>query len=361
MRNEKIHMRQGRQHQTAKIRNPQSAIRIVGSVTYRKAGVDIRSTDRALARLGPVIRATHGPEVLPDRGQFAALFRFAARRYRDPVLVSSTDGVGTKLTLAQQCGSHEGIGVDVVAMNTNDVLAYGAQPLFFLDYVAMGKVAPRILNALIRGIARGCRMSGCALVGGETAEMPGVYGPQEYDVAGFCVGVVERARLIDGSGVRAGDVVVGLASSGVHANGFSLVRAVLGPAQLKRFARRLLAPTRIYVKPVLAVASRYRVSAIAHVTGGGLARRLPGLVAKQPRLRVRWMRGSWRTPAIFQRIQEAGRIAPEEMDATFNMGIGMALTCRPREARAVIQTLGRHQVQSWEIGTIIQNTRRLIP
>ncbi|MBI4323210.1 MAG: phosphoribosylformylglycinamidine cyclo-ligase [Candidatus Omnitrophica bacterium] len=326
------------------------------SATYRKAGVDIAAADHAIAKLAPVIRATHGPEVLPDRGQFAALFRFAVHRYRDPVLVSSTDGVGTKLKLAQQCGAHAGIGVDVVAMNTNDILAYGAQPLFFLDYVAMGKISPRILSALIRGIARGCAMSGCALVGGETAEMPGVYGPQEYDVAGFCVGVVERARLIDGSRVRAGDVVVGLASSGVHANGFSLVRAVLGPAQMRRFKRQLLAPTRIYVKPVLAAASRYRVSAIAHVTGGGLARRLPGLVAKQPRLRVRWTRGSWRTPAIFQRIQEAGRIAREEMDATFNMGIGMALTCRPREARAVVQFLARRGVPAWIIGRIERST-----
>lgn len=322
------------------------------AATYRKAGVDIATADHAIAKLAPVIRATHGPEVLPDRGQFAALFRFAARRYRDPILVSSTDGVGTKLKLAQQCGAHESIGVDVVAMNANDVLVYGAQPLFFLDYVAMGRISPRILSELIRGIARGCVLSGCALVGGETAEMPGVYGPQEYDVAGFCVGVVERARLIDGSGVRAGDAVVGLASSGVHANGFSLVRAVLGPAQLKRFKRQLLAPTRIYVKPVLAVASRYRVSAIAHVTGGGLARRLPSLVAKQPRLRVRWMRGSWRTPAIFQRIQEAGRMALEEMDATFNMGIGMALTCRPREARAIVQLLARRGVPAWIIGRI---------
>jgi len=320
--------------------------------TYKRAGVDIAAADHAIAKLAPIIRATHGPEVLPDRGQFAALFRFAARRYRDPILVSSTDGVGTKLKLAQQCGAHEGIGVDVVAMNANDVLVYGAQPLFFLDYVAMGRISPRILSALIRGIARGCAMSGCALVGGETAEMPGVHEPQEYDVAGFCVGVVERARLIDGSRVRAGDAVVGLASSGVHANGFSLVRAVFSPAQLKRFKRQLLAPTRIYVKPVLAVLSRYTISAAAHITGGGLARRIPSLAAARTGLTAEWTPGRWPVPNIFQEIQRAGAIQTEEMYRTFNMGIGMALACRPREAHAIVQLLARRGVPAWIIGRI---------
>lgn len=321
-------------------------------LTYQKAGVDIRATDRWLARLGPVIRSTHGPEVLPDRGQFAGLFRFASRRFREPVLVSSTDGVGTKLTLAQRFGHHAAIGVDVVAMNTNDVLTYGATPLFFLDYVAMGRVNPRVLGELIRGMARGCRVSGCALVGGETAEMPGVYEANEYDVAGFCVGVVERRQMIDGSRVQAGDVVVGLASSGVHANGFSLVRAVCSPSELKRLKRELLMPTRIYVKPVLVVLQRYALTAIAHVTGGGLARRLTSLVAARKGLRVRWMPGSWRIPMIFRRIQQAGRIDLDEMYATFNMGIGMALTCRPQEASAVRRAFGRLGVQAWTIGRI---------
>ena len=314
--------------------------------------MDIKTTDRWLSRLAPAIRSTHGPEVLPDRGQFAGLFRFASRRFRDPVLVSSTDGVGTKLTLAARAGDYAAIGVDVVAMNTNDVLAYGAQPLFFLDYVAMGTVRPRILGELIRGIVRGCTLSGCALVGGETAEMPGVYRADEYDVAGFCVGVVERRRLLDGSRVQAGDIVVGLASSGVHANGFSLVRAACSPAQLKRWHRELLVPTRIYVKPVLAAVERGLVTAIAHVTGGGLSRRLASLVAMRQALRVQWTPDRWPVPTIFRRIQQAGRLDTEEMYATFNMGIGMALACRPQKADALCQMLTRHRIQAWTIGRI---------
>jgi phosphoribosylformylglycinamidine cyclo-ligase len=314
--------------------------------------VDIEAADRWLSRLAPLIRSTHGPEVLPDRGQFAALFRFAARRHREPILVSSTDGVGTKLKLAQQFDAHEAIGVDLVAMNVNDVLAYGAQPLFFLDYIAMGKVRPAIFGALLRGIARGCRQSGCALVGGETAEMPGIYGTDAYDVAGFCVGVVERQRLIDGAAVRAGDVIVGLASSGVHANGFSLVRKALTSAQQRRWKRQLLVPTRIYVKPVLAAAQRGLVHAIAHITGGGLTRRLSGLVAKRPSLRATWRPGSWPVPAIFRTIQQAGRVDTEEMFATFNMGIGMALVCRRRQAAPLIRMMDRDGIRAWVIGTI---------
>jgi len=322
------------------------------AVTYRQAGVDIEATDRLLMRLKPVIRSTHGPEVLPDLGQFAGLFRLAAHRCRDPVLVSSADGVGTKLKLAQQFHAHAAIGVDVVAMNTNDVLAYGARPLFFLDYIAMGKVGSAILTQLIRGIARGCNLSGCALLGGETAEMPGVYSTDEYDLAGFCVGMVEHDKLIDGSHVQAGDAIVGLASSGVHANGFSLVRKVLSPSELKAWRHELLTPTRIYVKPVLAVLRQGLVSAIAHVTGGGLARRLPSLVAKRPGLRVQWTPGSWPVPQIFQWIQQAGRIDPEEMSATLNMGIGMALVCRKPHAASLIRRMGRAGIQAWVIGRI---------
>lgn len=320
--------------------------------TYRKAGVDIEATDRWLSRLSPLIRSTHGPEVLPDRGQFAGLFRLPARRFRDPVLVSSTDGVGTKLTLARSPQDYAVIGVDAVAMNANDIIVYGAQPMFFLDYVAVGKVRPRILNPLLGGIAQGCKLSGCALLGGETAEMPGVYGEDGYDVAGFCVGIVERRRIVDGSQVRAGDLVVGLASSGVHANGFSLIRRAFGPSELRRRHRQLMVPTRIYVKPVLATLARARVSAIAHVTGGGLARRLPSLVANAKGLRVRWTPGSWPVPKIFEHIQRAGRIDDEEMSRTFNMGIGMALACRPQDADTVMQGMRRHGLSCWLIGRI---------
>ena len=324
------------------------------TVTYRKAGVDIEAADRALARLQPLIRSTHGPEVLKDRGQFAGLFRLPWGRWRDPVFVSSTDGVGTKLKIAQLLDRHESIGVDVVAMNTNDVLAYGARPLWFLDYVAVGTLQAGLLGALLRGIVRGCRQSGCALIGGETAEMPGVYRRGEYDVAGFCVGVVERRRLIDGRRVVAGDVVVGLASSGVHANGLSLVRRVLTRAELKRFARQLLIPTRIYVKPVLAALERGRVHAIAHVTGGGLSRRLASLVATRADLRVQWSPGAWPVPRLFSRIQRAGRLTTDDMYATFNMGIGMALACPASDAPRLIHFMRQQRIAAWPIGMIVR-------
>jgi phosphoribosylformylglycinamidine cyclo-ligase len=321
-------------------------------MTYHQAGVDVRGADAWIARMRPLIRSTRRPEVLADRGQFAGLFRLALARMRHPVLVASADGVGTKLKIAQLAGSHEAVGVDVVAMNVNDVLVYGAEPLFFLDYIALGKLQRGLMTGLLRGIVRGCRMSGCALLGGETAEMPGCYRSGEYDVAGFCVGIVDRARLIDGSAVRAGDVVVGLESSGVHANGFSLIRRTLTKPQLSRLRPDLLRPTRIYVKPVLRVLRRMPIHAMAHITGGGLARRLPGLVARVHGLRVSIMQESWPVPEIFRIIQQAGRIRMEEMMRTFNMGIGMALVCRAQDARRLIRVLRSSGVPAWSIGAI---------
>ena len=328
----------------------------MSALTYKQSGVDIERAGRLLARLTPLIRATHGPEVMPDRGQFAGLFRLPAGRFREPVLVSSTDGVGTKLTVARLANAHRAIGIDVVAMNTNDVLVYGARPLFFLDYIAMGRLSSSIYRQLLEGIAAGCTQSGCALVGGETAEMPGVYGAHEYDVAGFCVGAVERSRLIDGAQVRAGDALVWLASSGVHANGFSLMRKALGPAGLKRWKRQLLIPTRIYVKPILLALRRVQVSAIAHITGGGLARRIPSVVAKQPGLRAVWQPGRWPVPRLFRVIQEAGRISEEDMYATLNMGIGMVVACRPRDVARLRYIVERARIQTWVIG-MVERTR----
>ena len=327
--------------------------------TYKAAGVDIAAADSALAKLKGLIRSTHGPEVLPDLGQFASLVALP-RGMREPVLVSSTDGVGTKLRIAQLAGRHEGIGIDLVALNVNDVVVYGARPLLFLDYVAVGKLAPLVYQSILRGIVAGCTQAGCALVGGETAEMPGLYEAGEYDVAGFCVGIVERKQIIDGSKVAAGDVVLGLASSGVHANGFSLVRKVFAEPELKRLQRELLKPTRIYVKPVLELAGRISVHAIAHVTGGGLARRLPSLVSKRPGLAVRLSEGSWPVPKIFQRIQVAGRIDPAEMAATFNMGIGMVIAVASRDAGRAQQILARAGVSAWPIGSIQRTNATLI-
>ena len=321
-------------------------------MTYRRAGVDVEGADAWLSRMRPLIRTTRRPEVLSDRGQFAGLFRLARLRIHDPVLVASTDGVGTKLKVAQSANAHEAIGVDVVAMNTNDILVYGAQPLFFLDYLAVGTLQPALMSSLLRGIVRGCRLSGCALLGGETAEMPEVYRQGEYDIAGFCVGVVERSKLIDGSQVKAGDAIVGLASSGVHANGFSLVRKVFAPSQLKRFSRQLLVPTRIYVKPVLRVLAQISIHAMAHITGGGIARRLPSLVSSRRGLRACLVPGSWRVPPIFGVIQQTGRLTTEEMYATFNMGIGMALVCSSNDAKRMCRMMRASGVPAWPIGTI---------
>ena len=326
-------------------------------ITYRSSGVDIEAADGWLSRMRPLIRTTRRAGLLPDRGQFAGLFHLAGARLKDPVLVASTDGVGTKLVLAQRFGAHDVVGVDVVAMNTNDVLVYGAEPLFFLDYLAVGRLQPAFMSRLLRGVVDGCRQSGCALLGGETAEMPGVYAPGTYDVAGFCVGIVERAKLLDGSRVRAGDVIVGLASSGVHANGFSLVRRVFTDAQLARWHRQLLVTTRIYVKPVLQALRSCRIHAMAHVTGGGLSRRLPSLVARRPGLRTRLITRRWPMPPIFDMIQRAGKVSHEEMMRTFNMGIGMALACPPREAARLVQIMRRAGVPAWLIGTIERTER----
>ena len=324
----------------------------MATLTYQRSGVDIAAADRLIHRLAPVFRATRRPEVLPDLGQFAGLF--ALRRYRHPVLVASTDGVGTKLKIGRLLAAHAALGIDAVAMNVNDVLTTGAEPLFFLDYVATGTVAGSPLPALLRGIVRGCRESGCALLGGETAEMPGCYAPGEYDVAGFCVGVVERQRLIDGSRVRAGDVVIGLASSGVHANGFSLVRKVVPPSVMRRAPWRtwLGTPTRLYVRPVLNVVRHVPVAAMAHITGGGLARRLPSLVARAPGLSVAWDAAAWSRPAVFGALARVGRLDEAEMFRTFNMGIGFALVCRARDAAVVQRRLARWRVRSWVIGEI---------
>lgn len=320
--------------------------------TYQRAGVDLAAADGWLKRMAPLIRSTHRAGVLPDRGQFAGLFRLASLRMRDPVLVASTDGVGTKLKVAQLVNAHEGIGIDAVAMNVNDVVTYGAVPLFFLDYLAVGRIQPALMSALLRGVVEGCRQSDCALLGGETAEMPGVYRAGDYDIAGFCVGVVERRALLDGSRVRVGDQIVGLASSGVHANGFSLVRRVLTTAQLRHFSRDLLTPTRIYVRPVLQALRSVPIHAITHVTGGGLSRRLPSLISGVKGVRARLWEGQWPVPRIFQEIQQAGAITMEEMLATFNMGIGMALACPARHAARLISIMRHAKIASWVIGTI---------
>jgi phosphoribosylformylglycinamidine cyclo-ligase len=301
---------------------------------YKSAGVDIEAGYALVARIRQAVARTRRDGVLGGLGGFGGLFEIPAG-YRRPVLVSGTDGVGTKLKLAFALDRHETIGIDCVAMCVNDVLAQGAEPLFFLDYLATGKLAPEQMARVVEGIAEGCVQAGCALVGGETAEMPGFYPPGEYDVAGFCVGIVERDRIINGTTVRPGDALLGLASSGVHSNGYSLVRRIvevsglgweaIPPGFERPLGETLLTPTRIYVRPVLAaLAIGFELRGIAHITGGGLVENVPRALGG---LTAEIARGNWPVPSVFRWLAEVGAVAQGEMDKTFNQGIGMVLAC----------------------------------
>ena len=318
-------------------------------LTYRSAGVDIEAGDEAVRRIAPLARATFRPEVLGGIGAFAGFVQVPAG-YREPVLVSSTDGVGTKLKVAFMADRHDTVGIDLVAMSVNDLLVHGAEPLYFLDYIGLAQLDPARVEALVRGVAEGCRQAGCALIGGETAELPGLYAAGEYDLAGFAVGVVERERIIDGAAVKPGDAVLGLASSGLHSNGFSLARRIvfdelkLGldailPGTARPLGEVLLEPTRIYVRAVLPV--RARVHAMAHVTGGGITGNLPRVLPEGCRALIR--RGAWTVPPVFAALQDAGGVAEAEMFRTFNMGVGYLLvvpSAQEREVAAVLTAAG---------------------
>jgi phosphoribosylformylglycinamidine cyclo-ligase len=335
-------------------------------LSYRASGVDIRAGDEAVRRLAPWARRTYRPEVLGDIGAFAGFFRVPAG-YREPVFVASTDGVGSKLRVAFLARRHDTIGIDLVAMSVNDLLVHGAEPLVFLDYIGIGRLVPRLVEAIVRGIAAGCREAGCALIGGETAELPDFYPAGEYDLAGFAVGVVERADLVDGRAVRPGDVVLGLASTGLHSNGFSLVRKVvferLGFRATDRLAElgqtvadALLAPTRIYVRPILALLrDGVPVHAMAHVTGGGLTGNLPRVLPSGCRAVIR--RGAWPVPPVFGFLREAGRIAEAEMLRVFNMGIGFVCVVPAAAAGRARKHLEAAGVPTWEIGEIARGAR----
>ncbi len=320
-------------------------------MTYKQSGVDIEAADAAVRRIGPLARSTFRPEVLGGIGAFAGFVKVPAG-YHDPVLVASTDGVGTKLRVAFLADRHDTVGIDLVAMGVNDVLVHGAEPLFFLDYLALGKVVPEKVEAIVKGIAEGCRRAGCALVGGETAELPDFYPAGEYDLAGFAVGVAERTRLIDGSQVKPGDRLLGLISSGLHSNGYSLVRKVvfermglkvgdLLPGLQRSVADELLTPTRIYVKPILDLLKAVRVHAMAHITGGGLTGNVPRVLP--PGCKAVIESGSWSVPPIFALIREHGQIAEDEMFRTFNMGIGLVLVLAREHAdhaRGLLSSFG---------------------
>jgi phosphoribosylformylglycinamidine cyclo-ligase len=328
-------------------------------LSYKDAGVDIDAGDALVERIKPLAKKTLREGVLAGIGGFGALFE-VPKRYREPVLVSGTDGVGTKLKLAFEWHMHDTVGIDLVAMSVNDVLVQGAEPLFFLDYFACGKLDVDTAAAVVGGIARGCELSGCALIGGETAEMPGMYPPGEYDLAGFAVGAVEKSRILTGQDIQAGDTVLGLASSGVHSNGFSLVRKCIEraeaagqlPATLdgQPLRQALMAPTRLYVRSVLAALAQHPIKALAHITGGGLLENIPRVLP--PGLAAHLQAGSWPQTELFAWLQATAGIDDTEMNRTFNNGIGMVVVVEAAEAEATAQTLRAQGETVYRIGQI---------
>lgn len=338
---------------------------------YRDAGVDVEAGRAFVERISSLVKSTHRPEVLGGFGGFSGCFQLPTG-YQEPVLVSGTDGVGTKLKLAQYLNCHQTVGIDLVAMCVNDVLTSGAQPLFFLDYLATSQLNPEQLTEVVAGIAEGCRQSGCALLGGETAEMPGFYQPGEYDLAGFCVGVVEKSKMLDGSGVQVGDLAIALSSSGVHSNGFSLVRKIVDQADnetnwhtcLEMLGDRslgevLLTPTKIYVKPVLeAQRAGIEIHGMAHITGGGLPENLPRCLS--PGQSVKIDTTSWVIPPIFQWLAEAGQVSMNSMFNTFNMGIGFVLIIPPHQAEQTLSWLKSQDIEAYQIGEVIEGIGEVI-
>jgi phosphoribosylformylglycinamidine cyclo-ligase len=323
-------------------------------LSYRDAGVDIDEGDALVDAIKPFAKRTMRPEVLAGIGGFGALCELP-KKYREPVLVSGTDGVGTKLKLAFQFGRHDTVGIDLVAMSVNDVLVQGAEPLFFLDYFACGRLERGIATEVVKGIARGCELGGCALIGGETAEMPGMYPEGEYDLAGFCVGVVEKSRIIDGRSIVPGDAILGLASSGAHSNGYSLIRKIIersAPDAARVDA--LMQPTRIYVKPVLKLLEQVPVKGLAHITGGGLTGNVPRVL--QDGLVARIDGKAWPRPALFSWLQAEGGVAEDEMHRVFNCGIGMVVIVAAAEARRAAEALRAAGETVYEIGRIEAGT-----
>ncbi|MBT3048177.1 MAG: phosphoribosylformylglycinamidine cyclo-ligase [Candidatus Thiodiazotropha sp. (ex Clathrolucina costata)] len=328
------------------------------SLSYRDAGVDIDTGNALVERIKPIVKQTFRSGVLAGLGGFGALFELPLDRYREPVLVSGTDGVGTKLKLALELKRHDSIGIDLVAMCVNDIVVAGAEPLFFLDYYATGRLDLDIATDVVAGIAAGCEQAGAALTGGETAEMPGMYAAGDYDLAGFCVGIAEKSRLILPQRVQQGDILIGMASSGPHSNGYSLVRKILQvsgadlqqPFQETTLGEALLTPTRIYVKPLLALMEEVEIHALAHITGGGLPENLPRVLPQGCRAIVD--SGSWRLPAIFSWLQNEGNLINSEMLRTFNSGVGMVVCVAPEDAERSVKLLNEKGETAWLLGEI---------
>ncbi len=326
-------------------------------LSYRDAGVDIDAGDRLIQNIKPHAKRTMRPEVLTGIGGFGALFEIS-KKYQNPVLVSGTDGVGTKLKLAFQLNKHDSIGIDLVAMSVNDILVLGAEPLFFLDYFACGQLNVDTATAVVSGIAAGCEQAGCALIGGETAEMPGMYPSGEYDLAGFAVGAVEKNQIIDGSSVQAGDVVIGLASSGAHSNGYSLIRKIIDSKQIdlasdfhgKPLGEVILTPTRIYAKPLLALMRQLPVKGLAHITGGGLVENLPRILPNS--VMAVLQKEAWDIPPLFSWLQQQGNVPDDEMYRVFNCGIGMTLIVAPEHANEAIKLLNDLDETAFQMGQV---------
>ncbi len=336
--------------------------------SYKEAGVDIDLADHVVKKIKPLISKTFIPGVLGDIGGFGGLFSLAEQNYKEPVLVSGTDGVGTKLKIAFALNKHDSVGIDLVAMCVNDIITCGAKPLFFLDYISIGKLSEKVAIDLIKGITKGCKMANCALLGGETAEMPGFYPEGEYDLAGFAVGIIEKNKIIDGRDIKEGDSVIGIASNGLHSNGFSLVRKVLLedkkynlektiPSLKKALREELLAPTRIYVKPVLYLLAKYKILGIAHITGGGMVENIPRILPEGVSVQID--QKSWPKSPIFSLIQKEGKISDEEIYRTFNMGIGMALIVRPDKADKIIDELKQLNFSSYLIGRVVKRETKV--
>ena len=331
-----------------------------GSLTYRDSGVDIDAGNDLVERIRPAVKATLRDGCVGSIGGFGGLFELPLDRYREPLLVSGTDGVGTKLKLAADLDALDGIGIDLVAMCANDIAVLGAEALFFLDYYASGRLQVEQAQRVIESIARGCSLAGCALIGGETAEMPGVYQGKDFDLAGFCVGIVEKRRVIDGSRVAAGDRLLALASSGPHANGFSLIRKIVEntggdfaqPCGEQTLGEALTVPTRIYVKNLLELSRHCQVNAIAHITGGGLVENIPRVIPEGLCAKIHL--SSWRLPVVFEWLQKAGRVADAEMRRTFNCGVGMVMAVESGDADSCLRRLADLGETAWEIGEVVE-------
>jgi phosphoribosylformylglycinamidine cyclo-ligase len=341
----------------------------MGRLTYKKAGVDIDEGERLIKRISPMVRRTFRPEVITDIGSFSALFKIDLSHYKEPVLVSATDGVGTKLKVAFLTDKHDTVGIDLVAMCVNDILTSGAEPLFFLDYLAMGKLSSEKASKVIEGIVHGCREAGCSLIGGETAEMPGFYSEGEYDLSGFAVGVVDKWSIIDGSKIKEGDVIIGIASNGLHSNGYSLVRRLFidikkmdihayVPDIESTLWEELLRPTRIYAKAFMNLKDKIEIKGMAHITGGGIPGNIQRILPKGISAHIK--AGSWPIPRVFHFIEKVGKISKKEMKKTFNMGIGYVMVVAVKNSVKAVSLLKKSGYPAFIIGNIKKGARGVL-